>query len=409
VKRPVRLSAALLASAFLVTVCLSTPGWAQPRQLGPPPGTNLEDSGDQAAEPPPAPEPEPEPPPPPPPPIPDKAPADRLREQLRNGSTELLDIPLTQIPNYRDQMRDIVEQLSSYIRGRDKKAVVIVHNGFDLLYRSQREFDLAESKRDPNKTYPAGSIWPVGMPMRRYIQAIDGFVLDGQFCSPLRVPRADLAAARKEGLKALSFDHCKDNGQVIDALRAAVSAKIVTFADDNHDAEFKTVPARRPIPENPAEVESLSAVRNMLPLFSSKSYPSRADWLTALYNNNYDMVIIEAFDRTDRPLTKQEVHDLKFKQMGARRLVLARVDVGHADDSRFYFGRDWMVGNPSWLIGLGPDYLGQYEIEFWNPAWKSIIGKYVEGIMDLGFDGVLIDGVDAYRLWEAKTPLAARR
>jgi endo-alpha-1,4-polygalactosaminidase (GH114 family) len=306
-------------------------------------------------------------------------------------------------------MRDIVEELSRYVRGRNKKAVVIVHNGFDLLNWSQREFDLVEAKRDPDTTTPAGSVRPVGMPMRRYIQAIDGFILDGQFCSPLRVPRADLAAAREDGLKALSFEHCKDDGQVIDALRDAVNAKVIAFADDIRDAEFKTVPARRPIPENPAEVESLSVTRNVLPLFSSKSFASRADWLTALHNNNYDPVIIEAFDRTDQPLTKQEVHELKFKQLGARRLVLARIDVGHADDSRFYFGRDWMVGNPSWLIGLGSDYLGQYEIEFWNPAWKSIIGKYVEGIMDLGFDGVLIDGVDTYRLWEAKTPLAVGR
>jgi endo-alpha-1,4-polygalactosaminidase (GH114 family) len=394
-----------LAGLFAVTVCLSTPGWAQPRQLGPPPGSNLEDNDQGPA---PEPEAEPEPPPPPPPPIPDRAPADKLKEQLRNGQTELLDIPINRIPNYRSAMRDMVEELSRYARGRNKNAVVIVHPGFDLLYWSQREFDLAEAQRDPTLVVPPGTIRPVGMPMRRYIQAIDGFILDGQFCSPLRAPRADLAAARQEGLKAFSFEHCKNNEQAIAALQAAPAAKIISFADTDDDGEFKTVPARRPIPETPAQIENLSNARNMLPLFSAKTFASRDDWLQALRNNNYDILVIDAFDRKDQPLTKAEIHDLKFKLMGARRLVLARIDIGHADDSHFYFDRDWQVGTPSWIVGLGPDYLGQYQVEYWNPAWKAIIGKYFAGIMDLGFDGVVIDGVDAYRLWEAKTPLGGR-
>jgi endo-alpha-1,4-polygalactosaminidase (GH114 family) len=375
--------------------------------MGPPPGSNLEDSGDQG--PPPAPEPEPEPPPPPPPPIPDKSPVDKLKEQLRTSNTDPLDIPLEQIPNYRSAMREIVEDLGKYARDRNKKAIVIVHPGFDLLYWSQREFDLAEAQRDPTAVVPPSTIRPVGMPMRRYIQAIDGFVLDGQFCSPLRVPRADLAAARDEGLKVFSLDHCKTSEQAMAALQAAPATKIIDFADTSDDADFKTVPEHRPIPENPAEVENLSAAHNLLPLFSSKAFASREDWLTAIRNNNYDILVLDAFDRTDQPLTKAELHDLKFKKMGARRLVLARVDVGHADDSHFYFNRDWQVGAPSWIVGLGPDYLGEYQVEYWNPAWKAIIGKYFAGIMDLGFDGVMIDGVDAYRLWEAKTPLTANR
>jgi len=241
--------------------------------------------------------------------------------------------------------------------------------------------------------------------MRHFIQALDGFVLDGQFCSPLRVPKADLMEARNEGLKAASLEHCKSDEAVIKALQAAANAQIITFADTAEDNEYRMIPQRRPIPENASNVETLNTARNMLPVFSSKAFPSRDAWLRALGNNNYDIIVIDAFDRTDQPLTKAELHDLKYKQMGARRLVLARMDVGHADDSHYYFQRDWQVGTPSWLVGLGADHLGQYDIEYWNPAWKAILGRYFAGIVDLGFDGVMLDGVDAYRRWEAKTPL----
>jgi endo-alpha-1,4-polygalactosaminidase (GH114 family) len=326
-------------------------------------------------------------------------------ERLRARSRDLLDIPLEQIPNYREAMRDIVGELSKYARTRDPKFVVIGHGAFDLLFWSQREYDLEEAHRDPLVVPKPGTVRPVGMPMRRFIQAIDGFVMDGQFCSPLRVPQDDLKRARDEGLKPLSLEHCKNNDKAIGALQKAAAANIVTFAEGDDDLTFSHVPDRRPIPENPNNVLAMSNARNMLPLFSAKSFPTREAWLAALRDNNYDVLIVDAFDRQDRSLTKQEVHQLKFKQMGARRLVLARVDIGYADDSHFYFKDDWQVGSPSWLTALGADYPGQYIVEFWNPAWKSIIGKYFAGIVDLGFDGVMLDGLDAYRLWEAKTPI----
>ena len=36
---------------------------------------------------------------------------------------------------------------------------------------------------------------------------------------------------------------------------------------------------------------------------------------------------------------------------------------------------------------------------------KAIVGRYFEGIMDLGFDGVVLNGVEAYRRWEFMTSI----
>ena len=410
---PFRASASLLLPVLVLALTAGPvvpPAAAQNRELGPPPGINLEaeDLPEEMGEP----EREIEPPPPPFPPEADKKPVEKLMERLRSSSgmqIELLDIPITDIPNYRNMMREIVEELSIYGRARDPNFIVLVHHGFDILYWSQREYDVQDAKRNPTDAAHQETIRPVDMPMRHFIRAINGFVADGQFCSPLRISQIDLKAAREEGLTPLSFDHCESEEQAVNALGQAVEAKIVTFAEGKQDFKLSTIPDRRPVAENASNIQSLGEARNVLPLFNARAFGTREDWLVALRNNNYDIIIIDGFDRTNHSLSRAELHSIKFKQTGARRLVLARLDIGHADDSRYYFKRDWQVGSPSWIESLGTDYFGQYNVEYWNPAWKAIIGRYFAGIVDLGFDGVYLDGIEAYRTWEAKTPISLER
>ena len=215
--RPGRPTAGSLIAtlALLAAFATGAPAYAQPRQLGPPSGVDLEGTESEPVE-----QstktvdvPRPSDPNAKKPTGAEAAGKDVAGEKEKNGLTIdkvkagngtasdadiILDIPLDQIPNYRGMMRDIVEEMSKYARSRDPKFQVIVRPGFDLLNYSQREYDLAEIKRDPTKIIAVETIRQVGTPMRRYMQAIDGFVLDGQYCSPLRVPRADLAARSEE-------------------------------------------------------------------------------------------------------------------------------------------------------------------------------------------------------------------
>lgn len=395
-------------SPFVVTTCLMAlwgTAAAQERPLGPPPGIGAGLEGAEAEEP----EVPEEDVPIIPLPAPDAAPApapeiaDRTRTLL--GAVEVLDIPLQEIPGYRQFMRDIIEELSDYARKRDPKFVVVTRPGFDLLTWSRREYDLAEIKRDPLARIPSDAIVPVGTPIRRYIQSIDGFILNGQFCAPLRVPGADLQAMLRQGLKGMSIEHCRTPDLATAALRASVRMNMVSHIDLGDSDDFSSVPTQRPSPENPGNVETLQEARNMMVMLDSRQYASREEWMAAMAATNYDVLITDAFYKGNQALTKDEVHHLKFKEMGARRLVLARMSVGYAEDERYYWQRDWRIGAPTWIQALGPDRPGQYVVEYWNPAWKAIVGRYFAGIMDLGFDGVVFDGVEAYRRWEFMTPL----
>ncbi len=394
----------LLATTCLVA--LSGAAMAQERPLGPPPGVGagLEGSDTEAPEVPeeeapllPVPNPQAKP----------SAAAPEITDRTRTllGELEVLDIPLEDIPNYRAFMREMIEDLAVYAEKRDPNFIVATRPGFDLLTWSRREFDLAEIQRDPLAIIPDDAIMRVGTPMRRYIQSIDGFILNGQFCAPLRVPAADLTAMLKQGLKGMTIEHCRTPGEATTALQTAVRMGVVSHIDLDDTDDFARMPTRRPSPENPRNVETLLGARNMVMLLDSRNYETREEWLAAMARTNYDVVVTDPFYKGNRSLTKDEVHLLKFKEMGARRLVLARLSIGYAEDERAYWQREWRIGAPTWIQALGPDRAGQYVVEYWNPAWKAVVGRYFAGIMDLGFDGIVLDGVEAYRRWEFMTPL----
>lgn len=337
-------------------------------------------------------------------PLPPELP-DRTKELL--GDTEImLDIPIAQIPNYRDEMRKIVEELGAYARARTPGFTVVTLGGFDLFSWSQREFDLTELQR-PETLRPSAvtdAELPVGFPMRRYQQRVNGFILDGFFCAPIRVPLADAEGMRNQNLKALSIDHCpSDRAQ--SAFDQARNSGIVAHVDTDMDAKFASIPTVKPNPENPDSVDNLAAARSMLVNLDNRKFGSKANWMLALKNTNHDVLVIDGFYNGNQALTKDDIRSLKFKKVGSRRLVLAWLDVGQASDDRFYWQRDWMVGNPTWLTALNRSDAGKYYIEYWNPAWKSIVGRSFAGLVDLGFDGIVLAGVEEYRRWEFMTPV----
>ena len=313
-------------------------------------------------------------------------------------------LPLARVPNYRNLMREMVEELSAYARRRDTTFSVLVRPGFELLRWDQREFILAEAKLGPRVDIPEDAVTPIGLPMRRFIQAIDGIVLSNQFCGE-GIPLSNLQRFQSMGLEFMSIEHCGDRSSASNALQQANEALIISHADTDRVDSFDTIPLGRPISENADNIESISDARNLLVATTTRPYGGRGDWLLAARSNNYDIIVIDAFFNGLEALSEEDVYSLKFKELGARRLVLAWLDIAHASDDRFYWERDWAIGTPSWIVGRHENRPGTFAVEYWHPRWKSIIGTYFAGLMDLGFDGVLLNGSNTYLRFEAMTPL----
>ncbi|WP_142848291.1 hypothetical protein [Telmatospirillum sp. J64-1] len=324
--------------------------------------------------------------------------------------SEPLIVEPDQVPNFRRSMRAIVGEISSYAKTRDPNFLVLVRDGLELAQRSDREVQLDEFLAEGRDDVIIPS---QGTLERVYLRAVDGFVLDGTFCGRDEWDRATSAGdtedtlalaqtVRREGPRMLTVEHCGKADLRSNAHRRAASANMLAYAEGGQ--QMATIPSGRPWGENAESVMSLAAARNFLLHEDSRSWDSRADWIAALRGTNHDLLIVNPFHRMADPLTREEVQKLKYKSLGSRRLVFASMSLGIARETGFYWNKDWRLGNPAWLSAPAT-VPGSYVVDYEAEPWKDILGRTIAGIMDLGFDGVMLEDADAYLFWEARMPL----
>ena len=96
---------------------------------------------------------------------------------------------------------------------------------------------------------------------------------------------------------------------------------------------------------------------------------------------------------------------LRYKKIGTPRLLLAYIDVGTAQTYRYYWRSDWRAGSPDFISSASNTgrWGQENHVHYWEPQWQNIIfgnaNSYVAGLMQMGFDGIVMDGIDDYRWW----------
>jgi hypothetical protein len=322
--------------------------------------------------------------------------------------------PIDLIPNHRQLMRDIVVALSAYAKQRNPHFIMLARNGPELVSKGPREWNW-ETIRDPDG-YAANKYAPIGTVNYPYLRAIDGMLVDGLFFGrtvydmPTRPDDAKpllaaMAVLDHEHRRTLTIEYCKGPPKVLDAEKMAAARHTLTYVDEEGDKTLTRVPAARPQTENPLGVSRLDDAKNFLPVLDGSAFPSRTDWVNAMVATNDDMLIVDVFFRGAESLLRPDVDLLKHKRMGTDRLVLARLPLARAREDRFYWKTEWKVGNPAFLDDRDPDNQADIMVRYWDKDWKAILGRYMQGIVDLGFDGVLLDDVDAYLYFEDLFPI----
>jgi cysteinyl-tRNA synthetase len=117
--------------------------------------------------------------------------------------------------------------------------------------------------------------------------------------------------------------------------------------------------------------------------------------------SSYAMVVLDNIpseaSNTDYPMESviDQLHTAKIPK-----IVLAYVDIGEAEDYRTYWQPGWGVGTPEWIAGSDPDgWEGNFPVAYWYDAWQALWlgeGGLMEGILDVGFDGIYLDWIEAY-------------
>jgi cysteinyl-tRNA synthetase len=130
--------------------------------------------------------------------------------------------------------------------------------------------------------------------------------------------------------------------------------------------------------------------------------------LERLGRSRFDLAIIDySADGSDEErFSAEQVAALK-NSPGGEKIVLAYMSIGEAEDYRWYWQQAWDAdhdgnpdpGAPSWLGPSNPDWEGNYKVRYWEPDWQAIVMEYLDKVIEVGFDGVYLDIIDAFEYW----------
>ncbi len=298
--------------------------------------------------------------------------------------------------SYRQAMREFVQAISAYAKTRHPGFIIVPQNGEALLTSDGT---------------------PEGAPSQAYLNAIDGqgredvfFGYDGDdIATPAAVREQftgmlDFAEAR--GVQALVADYCSKHSHMDDSYANNAARGYVSFAADSRELDRIPDYPATPYQGNALNITTLTEAKNMLYLLNAESFGGREVYLQAIDATNYDLFIIDLF-YDEAALTAPEIAQLKTKANGGRRLLLAYMSIGEAEDYRYYWQAGWHPGTPAWLGAENPDWEGNYKVRYWDPGWRAIIfgsaNAYLDRILASGFDGVYLDIIDAYEYFEEQS------
>jgi cysteinyl-tRNA synthetase len=296
--------------------------------------------------------------------------------------------------DYREEMRMFVQNISSYARGISSGFVAVPQNGQELL--------TVNGEHD-------GSLVPA------YIEAIDGVGREDLFygynnddeITPVGETEymiGFLNRAEQNGIEVLVTDYCWTQEHVDSSYAWNAVRGYISFAADERDLNSIPSYPGEPYNVNSNNIDILSEARNFLYIINTDGFSSKDEFLNALKQTDYDILIIDLFYEGNEILSAQEIDALKHKANGGLRLVLAYCSIGEAEDYRYYWSPSWESDPPEWLGDENPDWPGNYKVRYWEPAWQEIIygnpDSYIRKILDTGFNGVYLDIIDAFEYWE---------
>jgi len=278
------------------------------------------------------------------------------------------------------KMQDFVISISNFARNLNPNFIVIPQNGAELAF-----IDIDPSKELNNE----------------YLNAIDGIGIEELFYNEVFKPdiyRIDMLRKIGETKKVMVSEIIHMQQDIEDAIEKNHSEGFIPFIRTKENYHYKEIPVDL-TKENDRNISNLGDIQNYLYLINNSEFETKEAYLKAVENNNADLVIIDAYYLSFL-LNKKDVERLKTKKNGSKRLVIAYMNVGAAENWRNYWQVDWKLGNPKWLKKKYEGYDNEIIVEYWHPNWQKIIfgnkDSYLQKIIDINFDGVYLDNVEAY-------------
>ncbi|MCL2130532.1 MAG: endo alpha-1,4 polygalactosaminidase, partial [Treponema sp.] len=237
-----------------------------------------------------------------------------------------------------------------------------------------------------------------------YIDAIDGIGIEELFYNSDGNKEIDderletLRELKKHVDKIMVADYVKNDSGRLDSIKLNKDEGFISFQREKDNYDYKEIPSIN-TGSNSNAVNSLADAKNYLYLINSEEYNNKEDFLSAIEATDYDLILIDLYFG-DVPFNKADIERLQKKPGGAKRLVISYINIGAAEEFRYYWQDKWKKGSPSWIKKDYEGYDDEYWVEYWSGAWQKIIygnnDSYIKKIIDAGFDGAYLDNVEAY-------------
>lgn len=338
-------------------------------------------------------------------------------EQKYDPLKERIILPLNEIPNYREEMRNIVVTLSDYAKNKNPDFFIVIKGGEYLLYRENWEnlYDELDRAQKHNAKTPEeifiinlfaeqSESQKIGSPSRRFARSIDGFLIFNHYCNNSDLPKEAINTLKDFNIAILGEEICPSE-KILAIQKQAASHAVPLYTAPDIKVAFKTIPSEAPFMDNATNVNSLKDARNILVVTDTNEFSDKQNFINLLKQTNYDILILDPIFQNKYPLTKEEVYSLKFKKNGAKRLVLASLNLATIKDTDFLWKKNWKLQNPSWLRKIADNDDEAIVVEYWKPEWQKIIGNYFNGILSLDFDGVVFQDLNRHLEFEELTPI----
>lgn len=298
------------------------------------------------------------------------------------------------VVDHVQEMRTFIKDISAYARANKPGFLIVSQDGLPLL----------TSTGDST-----------GTPDTAYLNAIDAVGQEEVYYGYNNVddattPAADrnaylkmLRYAERKGKPALVTDYCYTTSKVNASYANNFSNGFISYAATQRELDI--ISTNAPYNVHAGNINTLADAKNFLYLINPHTYTSKSQFLTDLKATNFDVLILDGFFNDDAaPLTAADVQSLKTKANGGKRIVLAYVAIGHAEDYRAYWKEEWLTNPPAWLdIAEDEDWEGNYMVRYWMADWKKIVygndTSYIKKFTNAGFDGAYLDLYD-YTYWE---------
>ena len=212
--------------------------------------------------------------------------------------------------------------------------------------------------------------------------------------------------AERNGIRIFTLDYGKSKKFIDKTYLEAQKQGFVPMVSSKPLLDITSLPAypQRPFRENSDNVLTPKQVLNFVAVTNSIAYGREDVFALKLHDTNYDMVIVDVFHGR-QPLSRRAVETLKYKKVGAKRLVIAQMNIGLADSYKYYWEDNWGAGSPPFINAPLRNEPDRYYVKYWLPQWQQLIAgntnSFLYGIIRQGFDGVLIDGLETYKFYES--------